>query len=62
MARASHEQAAEAMDELEAKPEGANGVALWYNDRDYMQRGWVSFPVPSTNERARDLCAALRAL
>ena len=46
----SHEQAAEAMDELEARPEGANGVALWYNDRDYMQRGWVSASSPRMRE------------
>ena len=48
----SHDQAAEAMDELEAKPEGANGVALWYNDRDYMKRGWVR----ATNQRTREAC------
>ena len=40
---ASHEQAAEAVDELQELPEGANGAGLWYNERAYTNRGWCVF-------------------
>jgi hypothetical protein len=39
---AAHEQALAAAEELASTCEGANGVSVWYNERAYASRGWVS--------------------